>query len=453
MSSIVPIPKSKSGLDNLANYRPISLLPIVSKLLEKHIYSMVLKHLFEKKILSDDQWGFSSGKSTVTALLSSINDILQLLESGADVSMIFFDLCKAFDSVPHLPLLHKLRECDLDQYLLQWITNYLCGREQYVVVNGVFSTTVPVVSGVPQGSVLGPLLFLVYINCVSTLQLSPGTKLAIYADDILLYKPISSPEDYCHLQQDIHDISNCIEAHYLTLNTSKCKYLIASKKRQPCLPPGGLILGECMLEQVHSYRYLGIMVTSTLSWRDHIQQICNKARKLIGILYRNFSAWADTHTLRCLYLVCIRPHLEYACQLWDPYLTGDINMLESVQKFACRVCLKRWDLDYYNMLLLLDIPPLSTRRKYLKLTVMYNIVKNNYHFPPDIFVRQHFPYRSRQEANAIFFRPFARTQYLYYSFIPSVIMLWNSLPLSIKHSSSISSFKRSLLYHLSKAHV
>ena len=139
----------------------------------------------------------------------------------------------------------------MDQHLLQWIADYLSGREQYVVVNGVSSTAVPVVSGVPQGSVLGPLLFLVYINCVSTLQLSTGTKLTIYADDILLYKPIYNPEDYSHLQRDIQ---TALFNYHLTLNASKCKYLIAPKKRQPCLPPRGLILGESMLEQVHSYR-------------------------------------------------------------------------------------------------------------------------------------------------------------------------------------------------------
>ena len=361
IKTVIPIPKSSDNTDNPCNYRPISLLPVISKLLERHIYSVVWEHLTESEMLDGAQWGFTSGKSTVTALLSAFHDIFQLLESGADVSLVFLDLRKAFDSVPHLPLLQKLSDCGLNQHILQWITCYLSNREQYVVVDGAFSETTPVISGVPQGSVLGPLLFLVYINCVSSLPLTSGSRITMYADDILLFKPINCPEDYRNLQEDINAISECTSACHLTLNASKCKYLIASRKRQPHLPPpGGLLLGDCILEQVHSYRYLGILVTSTLTWKDHIQQICNKARKLVGMLYRQFSTWADTNTLRCLYLTCIRPHLEYACQLWDPYTSQGIQSLESIPKIACKVCLKQWDLGYDSMLRLLDIPPLST---------------------------------------------------------------------------------------------
>ena len=236
------------------------------------------------------------------------------------------------------------------------------------------------------------------------------------------------------------------KASHLTLNPAKCRYLIASRKRQSILPPGGLLLDNCALEQVHSYRYLGVLVTSTLTWKEHIKQICTKARKLVGMLYRKFSTWADTDTLRCLYLTCIRPHLEYACQLWDPYTTEGIHSLESVQKFACKVCLKQWNMDYDSMLKLLGIPLLATRRKYLKLTTMYNIVHNSYFFPPAIFVQHNFPYSS-YHLNSNFIRPFARTQYLYSSFIPSVITAWNSLPYLTKHSLSISAFKRSLQHH------
>ena len=160
---------------------------------------------------------------------------------------------------------------------------------QYVVVDGASSKTTPVVSGVPQGSVLGPLLFLVYINCVSSLPLTTGSRLTIYADDILLFKPIYLSQDYEALQKDIDAIAECTKASHLTLNPAKCRYLIASRKRQSILPPGGLLLDNCALEQVHSYRYLGVLVTSTLTWKEHIKQICTKARKLVGMLYRKFS--------------------------------------------------------------------------------------------------------------------------------------------------------------------
>ena len=154
VSSVVPIPKTTTSTDNPSNYRPISLLPVVSKLLENHIYSIVFDHLAERKLLSVDQWGFCPGKSTVTALTSTFHNVFQLLEAGFDVSLVFFDLRKAFDSVPHLPLLQKLKDTDLNQHILQWISSYLCNRQQYIVIEGASSSTTPVLSGVPQGSVL-----------------------------------------------------------------------------------------------------------------------------------------------------------------------------------------------------------------------------------------------------------------------------------------------------------
>ena len=358
---------------------------------------------------------------------------------------------KVFDSVPHRPLLQKLKDTDLDQHILQWIASYLYNRQQYVVVDGATSSTTPVVSGVPQGSVLGPLLFITYINHVSMLALSEGSKLTMYADDILLYKPIKVSEDYSGLQSDIDAIYECTKASYLTLNPLKCKYLICSRKRYPCLPTSGLLLAGTTLEQVESYQYLGVLVSSRLTWSDHIEQICTKARKLVGMLYRQFYSWADTSTLLLIYLTCIRPHLEYACQLWAPFTCKGIQSLEAVQKFACKVCLKRWNLDYNSMLQLLNLPSLSVRREFLKLTTMYNIIDGFLQFPSGIFVQSNFPYCCNHSTN--FIRPFARTNYLYHSFVPSVISMWNNLPNYVKTCTFISSFKSSLLYFLSEAHV
>ena len=175
-----------------SQYRPISLLSLVSKLLERHIYKLLWKHqiLVEKGLISENQWGFTPGKSTVTALLSTFNSVYQFLEQGCDVALLFLDLHKAFDSVPHVPLLQHLKNIGLDHHILQWVMSYLLNRKQYVVVEGASSDITSVVSGVPQGSVLGPLLFLTYLNSVNSLVLTEGTQITMYADDILLVKPI-----------------------------------------------------------------------------------------------------------------------------------------------------------------------------------------------------------------------------------------------------------------------
>jgi len=151
----------------------------------------------------------------------------------------FFDLRKAFDSVPHLPLLNKLKNIKLEQHVLQWLTSYLSDRQQYVVIDSATSKTSPVLSGVPQGSILCPLLFLIYINYVCLVPLSEGSMISMYADDILLCKPIHHHHD---LQREIDAIHECMNACYLTLNPTKCKYLIASRRKQPHLPPTGRVV-------------------------------------------------------------------------------------------------------------------------------------------------------------------------------------------------------------------
>jgi len=193
-SMIVPIPKSNK-LSDPGNYRPITLTCILCKLLEKHMYNIMYHHLVNNNQLSDSQWGFRSGRSTVCALLSVTHDWFAELECGREICAVFFDYRKAFDSVPHLPLLEKLENLHFNKPILEWVTDYLTGRFQNVVVNGESSRLAPVISGVPQGSVLGPLLFLIYINDLSEISLCQGAKITLYADDVLLYRTINSPDD------------------------------------------------------------------------------------------------------------------------------------------------------------------------------------------------------------------------------------------------------------------
>ncbi len=294
---------------------------------------------------------------------------------------IFLDLRKAFDSVPHQLLLDKLESSGLSANILAWVRSYLTGRQQHVVVGGASSQDIPVLSGVPQGSVLGPLLFLLYIDDVSYVSLSDGSVLNLFADDKLLYKPINSASDLQCLQSDINKISEWVDHNHLKLNPSKCKCMLVSRKRRPAQPLSFLLSGAT-IEQVETFKYLGVHLSSNLTWSSHIHSICAKARKLTGLLYRRFYTGVESRNLLEMYKLLICPHLEYAAPVWDPHLSKDISMMENVQKFALRMCLKNWDTGYQDLLDLTNFPSLKNRRLYLKLSTLYKIIYGLFYFPP-----------------------------------------------------------------------
>ena len=255
-SHVVPIPKGKE-MDQVGNYRPISFLSILSKVLETHIANLIRDHLLTTNHPFVNQWGFQKGKSTTLALLSTIHQWHLHLQDHAEVYATFLDFKKAFDSVPHLPLINKLSDIGLNNYIIRWICSYLTER-RLVVLNGCSSSSCKVTSWVPQGSVLGPLLFLLYINGLEEIALSPGTKFVLYADDILLYKPIRTLEDHHLFQSDLNAISNWLVRCSMTLNAAKCKCMLISRKRNslaPILPP--LCIGSSTIEKVSCMKYLG----------------------------------------------------------------------------------------------------------------------------------------------------------------------------------------------------
>ena len=226
-----------------------------------------------------------------------------------------------------------------DSYLLRWIKSYLLQRSQFVCVDGCNSHLLPVISGVPQGSVLGPLLFISYINDVTSV-VSAGIEINLFSDDIALYRVFKGVEDYTQLQVDINSVSSCIEGKHLQFNAKKCRYMLISRKRAHSLPPPCLAINGIPLVSVSEYKYLGVTITSDLSWSPHIANLCNKTRTIIGVFYRRFYRNSNSSTLLKLYLSHIRPHLEYCSAVWNPHLKEDIAELEKVQKFALRVCMK-----------------------------------------------------------------------------------------------------------------
>ena len=207
-------------------------------------------------------------------------------------------------------------------------------------------------AGVPQGSILGPLLFLIYVNSITEVTISPLARCILYADDVLLYCPFNSQSDYAMLQNDINAISECSDGHYLTLNAAKCKYMILSRKRARSDPILPLALNGTALDKVVTFKY-------NLSWSNHISNACTKARKVLGLLYRRFYNYASNDCLKQFYISLARPHLEYAAALWDPHTAIDIQLLENTQKFALKLITHNWDSSYQDLLALSDLPSLS----------------------------------------------------------------------------------------------
>ena len=369
------------------------------------------------------------------------------LEQRHDICSVFFDYCKAFDSVPHLPLLHKLQQYDVHPQLLRWLANYLTMRKQYVCVSGATSDTLPVSSGVPQGSVLGPMLFNIYINDITAVALSDGS-MTLFADDMMLYRPIHTVADFRLLQTDIDKLCNWTDNNLLKFNSRKCKYMIISRKIQPPLPGTPLTVNGSLLEKVESYKYLGVWLTSSLSWSMQVSTVCKKARQKIGVMYHKFYH-ANTPTLLQLYKACIRPHLEYAAPVWDPHQLGLIKCLENVQKFALKVCTKSWNVDYESMLTSCNLTSLASRRRFLKLCVLYQMTHGTLNFPntpvanrvlPAVNLRSYTPY--------LLYRPVAHTNAYHFSFFPDAITHWNTLPTSVLSCNSLCAFKHALTRHI-----
>ena len=439
LARVTPVPKV-SKPTSPDHFRPISLLSILSKILEKHVCSLVRDHLASNSLLSDHQWGFRPGRSTTSALLSTLSDWHDELDNGNDICAVFFDYRKAFDSVPHSPLVKKLMDLNIDPFIITWITSYLCNRKQSVVVSGETSNSVQVVSGVPQGSVLGPLLFCIYIDSVTHCVQSLYARNVLYADDLLLYKKITCAEDLVDMQQDVLAIEQWSGTNHLTLNSSKCKVMVISRKKSPFSHP--LYLNGVALDQVSSFKYLGITISHDLTWSTHIGKICGKARQTLGLLYRQFYRKCDSKSLLKLYISLVRPHLEYACSVWAPHTHKNILSIERVQMFGVKMISGEWNAPYSENLNHLGLVSLERRRLDLSLCLLFKYVNSLCFFPEGIIAKKHVSgYNLRTSHPLLLEQPFSRTKSSYFSFIPHSISIWNSLPSSIVCASSFKTFK------------
>mgnify|MGYP005983777977 FL=1 len=309
----------------IQNYRPISLLCNFAKVLEtilhKRIYTSV------KQSISPFQHGFMKKRSTTTNLMCFTQDVSEILDDNGQVDVIFTDFQKAFDQIDHFILLKKLRLMGFSNSMVQLFSSYLIGREQRVRYQNHLSKSSVPTSGVPQGSNLGPLLFLIFINDLPNLLLN---RKLLFADDLKIYAKITSVDDCLQLQEDINILINWCLRNRLTLNILKCIVMSFTRKLKPIVFTYSM--GTSKLKRTDIYKDLGVIYDMKLSFVNHIQDTVAKAFKTYGFIYRNCKEFTNIRSLSALYYSLVRSRLEYCACVWSPIYEIHIIHVESVQR-------------------------------------------------------------------------------------------------------------------------
>ena len=445
LANIIPIHK-KGNKNHVENYRPISLLSIVSKTLERCVLNHISHHI--QSNIHSAQFGFVSGRSCATQLLSILNIIGKNLDKGLQTDVVFMDIAKAFDTVDHSKMLQKLREFGFSGSVLLWLKNYLSGRSQRVTVHGATSQSLPITSGVPQGSLLSPFLFSVYINDLPN-HLSSSTGVGLFADDTKLYKAVQNPSDALILQEDIQHLQCWSEENRLRFNISKCKVLSITRKSSPLITSYSLDGQQLTLSNLEID--LGVIMNSNLTWINQVNRVRSKANQMLGFIRRSTIEMHDVGARKYLYLQLVRNNFAYASQVWSPQTIKLIEDIEKVQRRATKYILNLGfitNVPYTTRLLQLDLLPLTFWHEYLDLVLLYKII-NGYTYI-DNSARPTMAgsgiTRSESNENVIKFSiPFANTVTFQTSYFIRACKTWNTLSCDLRHRDiGLNTFKSKL---------
>ncbi|KAK4471065.1 hypothetical protein MN116_000576, partial [Schistosoma mekongi] len=431
------IPKLKSGpVANVENYRPINLTSVISRVMEKVVKVEVSQYLQKHNLISTSQHGFLKTRSCDTCLLDYLNDITTQRDRGMVVSTVFLDFKKALDKVPHYKLLHKLKSFGIKDPLHSWLSSFITGRSQVVKYNDHLSSPKLITSGVVQGSVLGPLLFLMYINDIC--EVIHFGRPYLYADDLKIvysFKPSASNEGTSDIQKDLDNLSIWSQKWQLPFNHSKCgimqfgKYDVQQK----------LYLNECKIQTLSSVCDLGICYSKSLKFTEHVSSIISKSRRRIGFILRNFYTM---EAKLAIYRMCVRPTLEYCSLVFSNMNYTDTIRIENLQRtFTRRLLEYNCNKTYVQRCKSLSLEPLWRRRLKTNLIYFHKIIHG-------LSFSTFYP--SWKTALKYNLRNLVRTLYTEKCkhksrnnfFITLHSLLWNRLPLSIRSCDNLPKFKR-----------
>ena len=366
------IPLFKKGPKSLAeNYRPVSLTSHIIKLFERIVRKIIVKHIEKYNLLSKNQHAFIVGRSCQSQLLEHIDYVINSVQSNKNVDVVYLDFAKAFDKVDHKILLQKIESFGIKGKIYNWIKNFIENRNQQVLVEGILSRKEKVVSGVPQGTVLGPVLFLIYIDDLE--ESLKHSLLRIFADDSKIVKDIENREDHQLLQEDINLAVKWSRDNNMELNKKKFQLMQYGTKNELKLPYD--IGQETPLEKEQDIKDLGVYVSENLSWETHIAESVKRGRKCMGWILRTFKS-RKAEVLLTLYRSYVIPLLEYASVLWTPYKIKDIIKMESIQRSITAKIEGLKHLNYHQRLRALKLFSLQRRRERYSAIYVYKIAMN-----------------------------------------------------------------------------
>jgi ribosomal protein S20 len=436
-ASVTPIFKSGSRV-KVENYRPISLTSICCKTLEKLVRKDLLQHMLDNRFMSDNQHGFVSGRSCTTQLLKVVDKLTEILDRGGTLDMIYLDFAKAFDTVPHQRLIQKLKGYGVGVEVLDWIGHFLVGRKQRVGVAGSYSEWSSVLSGVPQGSVLGPLLFVCYINDMPDTVTS---FIYMYADDTKMFRQINDQSDTVALQNDLDKLVKWADEWQLHFNVNKCKVMHIGKSKETSCMTMSADSERSHLSETQLEKDLGIWFSSDLKPSVHVSKAVSKANQILGLIRRTFT-YIDIPLMKQLFISLVRPHLEYGNVIWHPTLRKDKDMIEAVQRRATKMIPGLAKLSYEERLRRMDLPSLEYRRIRGDAIETFKYLHGKYsvdtatlllrHEPKGMTTRGHSLKLQKRECHS-------NIRQNFFSF--RVVNMWNSLPEEIVMADSVNCFK------------